>query len=235
VKGPALRLLIFLVALLLLLAFVIPAMRDAQASTRAGAQASASAPARASRIVLPEVPPLYRLMVEREAADVWGINPPTARIAAQIHQESGWDPKAASKYAQGMAQFTPATAAWIAQQFPRELGDFDPWNPAHSVRAMVFYDRWLLQRVSGASECDRWAFALSGYNGGLGWVKRDQRRASAKGADSARWFGHVDAHSARAGWALKENRGYVRNILLRWEPAYLSAGWSGSLVCEVSP
>jgi membrane-bound lytic murein transglycosylase MltF len=174
-------------------------------------------------------------MVEREAAAVWGINAPTARIAAQIHQESAWNPKAASKYANGLAQFTPPTAKWIAEKFPEQLGDFDPWDPAQAVRAMVIYDNWLLERVPDTSECDRWAFALSGYNGGLGWVNRDRRRASAFGADGARWFGHVDAHSARAGWAIKENRGYVTNILLRWEPAYVAAGWSGTPACEPLP
>ena len=185
----------------------------------------------ARKVTLPDVPPLYRLMVERETAEVWGVFAPTARIAAQIHQESTWNPNAASKYAHGMAQFTPDTAAWIATKFPKQLGDFDPLNPAHAVRAMVIYDHWLLQRVPATSPCDQWAFALSAYNGGLGWISRDRERASAKGADPARWFGHVDAHSARAGWAIKENRGYVRNILLRWEPAYIAAGWSGSAAC----
>jgi membrane-bound lytic murein transglycosylase MltF len=186
----------------------------------------------AAAVSLPEVPPLYRLMVEREAADLWGIQAPTARIAAQIHQESLWDPEAQSRYADGMAQFTPATAEWIAKLFPNELGDFDPMDPAQAVRAMVIYDHWLLQQVpSAATECDKWAFALSSYNGGLGWLKRDRKRASEKGSDSARWFGHVEAHSARAKWAIKENRHYVRVILTHWEPAYIAAGWSGKKVC----
>ena len=181
---------------------------------------------------LPNVPPLYRLMVEREAAELWGVHAPTARIAAQIHQESLWRPTAASRYAHGMAQFTPATAEWIAAKFPERLGGFDPWDPAQAVRAMVVYDHWLHARVlPAASECDRWAFTLSAYNGGLGWISRDKNRASASGADPARWFGHVETHSARAGWALRENRSYVRRILLQLEPAYIAAGWSGVAVC----
>lgn len=197
--------------------------------------ASASAAA-APATVLPDVPPLYRLMVEREVAEVWGLNAPVARIAAQITQESSWNPRAASQYAMGMAQFTPPTAAWIAQRFPDQLGDFDPWNPQHAIRAMVIYDHWLLTRVGGAaSECDRWAFTLSAYNGGLGWVKRDKQRASASGADPSIWFGHVDAHSARAGWAIRENRRYVERILLRLEPAYVQAGWSGVIACGGVP
>lgn len=184
---------------------------------------------------LPEVPPLYRLMVEREAAQVWGLHAPTARIAAQIHAESLWNPKAASKYAHGMAQFTPPTAEWIAQRFPEKLAGFDPWDPAQAVRALVTYDHWLTQRNPGATECDTWAFGLSAYNGGEGWLRRDQHLASAAGDDAAVWFGHVEKHTARAGWARRENRGYVERILLRLEPAYHAAGWSGAPVCTGAP
>ncbi len=186
-------------------------------------------------IRLPDVPPLYRMMVEREAADVWGIQAPTARIAAQIHAESLWNPTAASKYAHGMAQFTPPTAAWIAQKFPEKLAGFDPWDPAQAVRAMVIYDHWLTQRNPGATDCDTWAFGLSAYNGGEGWLRRDQRLTRAAGADAAVWFGQVAEHSGRAGWAIRENRGYVSRILLVLEPAYAVAGWSGTPVCEAEP
>lgn len=183
---------------------------------------------------IPDVPPLYRLMVERETADVWGIQAPTARIAAQIHAESLWNPKAASKYAHGMAQFTPPTAEWIAKKFPAQLAGFDPWDPAQAVRAMVIYDHWLTRRNPGASECDTWAFGLSAYNGGEGWLSRDRRLATTAGNDADVWFGSVEHHTARAAWAKRENRGYVARILLRLEPAYVAAGWSGVPVCEAS-
>lgn len=195
----------------------------------AGANASES-----RKTAIPEVPPLYRLMVEREAADVWGIHAPTARIAAQIHAESLWRPRAASKYAHGMAQFTPATAQWIADKFPDKLRGFDPWDPAQAVRAMVIYDHWLTGRNPGATECDTWAFGLSAYNGGEGWLRRDRRLAEAAGNDASVWFGNVEQHTARAGWARRENRTYVSRILLSLEPAYHAAGWSGAPVCGVS-
>lgn len=196
---------------------------------------ASSGAAESAAVRIPDVPPLYRLMVEREAADVWGIQAPAARIAAQIHAESLWNPKAASKYAHGMAQFTPPTAEWIAKKFPAQLAGFDPWDPAQAVRAMVIYDHWLTRRNPGATQCDTWAFGLSAYNGGEGWLRRDQRRAQAAGADAAVWFGQVAEHSARAGWAIRENRGYVSRILLQLEPAYSAAGWSGSPVCEGEP
>ena len=186
----------------------------------------------ADAVRIPATSTLYRLKLESAVAAGFGNLDPAARIAAQVHQESRWNPGAQSRFAQGMAQFTPATAAWIPEVCP-ELGPSDPWDANWSMRAAVCYDHWLYRRVGvAASECDRWAFALSAYNGGLSWVQRDQRRAAAAGDDPARWFGQVEEHSGRAGWAIRENRSYVQRILLRIEPAYLAAGWPGQAVCE---
>jgi membrane-bound lytic murein transglycosylase MltF len=129
-----------------------------------------------------------------------------------------------------MAQFTPETATWLQSVCP-EIGAADPWDPNWSVRAAVCYDQWLYARVSGASECDRWAFTLSSYNGGLGWLHRDKTRASASGADSARWFSNVELYSARSAAARAENRTYVREILRVLEPVYIAAGWPGVCAC----
>ena len=184
----------------------------------------------ADGIRIPESSALYRLKLERVTVAQFGLDPPVARLAAQIHQESHWQPDAESPYAQGLAQFTPPTAEWLPNVCPG-VGPPDPWDTDWSLRAIACYDRWLYDRVTAASECDRWAFTLSAYNGGIGWIRRDRNRASAGGADPARWFGHTDAHSARAGWAFRENRAYVSRILKRIEPAYLAAGWPGSAAC----
>lgn len=180
---------------------------------------------------IPESSAIYRAKVERAAAEYFGLEAPAARIAAQLHAESLWRPNVSSRYADGLAQFTPSTAAWLPSVCP-ELGAFDPWDAGQAIRGAACYDAWLFRRVRGATECDRWAFALSAYNGGLGWVQRDKDRASATGADPLRWFGHVDAHSSRAAWAIHENRDYVDRILLRLEPLYISAGWPGVVVCS---
>jgi membrane-bound lytic murein transglycosylase MltF len=190
-----------------------------------------AAPAPADPVSIPATSVLYRLKLEHEVAAHFGDLRPAARIAAQVHQESRWNPAAASRFAQGLTQFTPATAQWIPSVCPN-LGPPDVWDPNWSMRAAVCYDRWLYRRVSDtASECDRWAMTLSGYNGGLGWVQRDRRRAAFAGADASAWFDQVELHSARAGWAMRENRGYVRRILHTVEPAYLAAGWPGEPVC----
>lgn len=208
------------------------AVSAAEPAARAGAAARPAVDAAAvARIRIPSASVGYRLQVERAAAEEFGLSASPARLAAQIHQESAWRPTAQSAYALGLAQFTPATAKWLPEVCPHLWG-FDPWNAAQSIRAAACYDRWLYNQVTAASECDRWAFTLSAYNGGLGWVRRDRARASASGADPARWFGHVDAHSARAGWAIRENRDYVRRILLLLEPAYIRAGWDGVLACQ---
>lgn len=190
-------------------------------------------PARAAEpVAVPPQAAMYRLWVEQVVTEEWGVDGSSARLAAQLHQESLWRPKAHSRAgAVGIAQFMPSTAEWIAQRFPEQLGEFDPWDPRQGIRAAAIYDRFLYDRVTGASACDRWAFTLSAYNGGLGWISRDKNRASASGADPARWFGHVESHSARAGWAFRENRTYVQRILLRLEPAYIAAGWPGEAVC----
>lgn len=188
-------------------------------------------PAHAAGVTVPESSALYRHALQREASATFGLDAPVARFAAQLHQESGWRPDARSPYAQGLAQFTPATAEWIAEAYPA-LRPADPWDPLWSIRAQVTYMGHLWQGVTGAAtECDRWAFALSAYNGGPGWVARDRRLASAKGADASRWWSHTELHSKRAAWAFKENRGYPRRILLLLEPAYIAAGWPGSAVC----
>mgnify|MGYP003176903942 FL=1 len=169
----------------------------------------------------------YRDDVIRNARLEWGLSAPVADFAAQLHQESGWRPDAISPVgAQGLAQFMPATADWISQLMPG-LNSREPFNPAWAIRALVSYDRWLWQRVSAASDCERMAMTLSGYNGGLGWVQRDRRLASQKGLDSTRWFGHVatvNAGRSTASW--RENRHYPQRILFTLAPRYLS--WGGA-------
>ena len=186
--------------------------------------------ARAPSIAIPQASARYRLALEREAAARFGLDAPVARLAGQIHLESAWRPNAESAYAQGLSQFTPDTAAWLPGVCP-DIGPPDTWDANWSLRAIACYDHYLYANVSGATECDRWAFTLSSYNGGLGWLNRDRTRASATGADPARWFGNVALSSARASWARAENRAYVRRILLELEPVYIDAGWSGVAVC----
>lgn len=174
----------------------------------------------------------YQRDLTREARAVFGLQAPVPVMAAQIHQESSWRPDARSPYAQGIAQFVPATAEWVAQRYP-QLGDANVWDPRWSIRAMVQYNRFLHDRyaVPAATECDRWAFLLSAYNGGQGWLQRDRAQCRETQwrcvpCEADRWFSHValTPDPRRADWAVQENRGYPQRILLTLQPRYRAWG-----------
>jgi soluble lytic murein transglycosylase-like protein len=172
---------------------------------------------------IPRAAVQYRHALTSSARLVWGLNAPVATFAGQVHQESAWRADARSPYADGLAQFTPATAEWIGDVYP-DLAARQPFNPAWALRALVRYDRFLWTRNPAATECDRMAFALASYNGGEGWLRREQARAAAKGADRLRWFAHVERHCIRADWACRENRDYPRKILLKHQLVYTAWG-----------
>lgn len=181
---------------------------------------------------VPRAAEQYRRDLVRVAQHGFGLNAPVATLAAQIHQESGWRPGVTSPAgAQGLAQFMPGTARWMADMYPASLGQAQPFNPGWSMRAMVAYNKWHLVRVQGHTVCDQWAFALYAYNGGLGWVQRDKRLAVASGADPLSWDAVEPFNAGRSAANIRENRHYSRAILLRWEPMYVRAGW-GRGVCD---
>ena len=196
---------------------------------------SAHAADRAAKVRVPDVSPLYRLQIEHDAARFFGLRAEPARMAAQIHQESGWNPRAQSPYAMGLTQFTPSTAKWLPDVCP-EVGPPDVWNPRWSISAQHCYMAWLFHRADPIrakpmTTCDRWAFALRAYNGGEGWLRRE-REASARGGANPNAWREVEGFRSRARWAHKENTEYPQRILLRIEPAYLAAGWPGGPACS---
>lgn len=174
-----------------------------------------------------------------EAHETLGLNAPVSVLGAQIMQESACKPDARSHVgASGLTQFMPATARWMAELYPRELGPADPLNPKWAISAQVRYMRDILRRNPASSECDSWAFALSGYNGGEGWLRRDQAVCSKLPlCDRGRWFGHVadTPDLRRSPAARRENRGYPHRILLTLAPAYDAAGWGRSVACPLTP
>ena len=170
----------------------------------------------------------------RNARAIFGLDAPVSLFAAQIHQESRWKVNAKSHVgAQGLAQFMPTTADWIANAYPKTLGNNEPYNPSWALRALVQYDYWIYQRINQtASDCDRWGFTLSAYNGGLGWVNRDRQRAKREYQDSAHYWGVVEnINGGRTSLNFKENRDYPIRIIYRWQPVYIAENW-GSGVCD---
>lgn len=94
---------------------------------------------------------------------------PAPVIAAQIQQESGWDPHASSSAgAQGLSQFMPGTwSTW---------GHGSPSDPAAALSAQARYDCSLAKQVSGWKQSGQvhgnvTELALGAYNAGAGAVR----------------------------------------------------------------
>ncbi|MBZ9612156.1 transglycosylase SLT domain-containing protein [Rheinheimera maricola] len=175
---------------------------------------------------VPEAAKAHQRTLTRTAHAYWGLDAPVATFAAQIHQESRWHVGARSPVgAEGLAQFMPATSEWFASINPRDLTVAQPYNPAWAMRAQVMYNAWLYKRITAADGCNRLAFTLSAYNGGLGWVQRDQALASASGADGLVYTSVEPFNAGRSPASITENRHYVNVILKRWQPMYVKAGW----------
>lgn len=168
----------------------------------------------------------YRSELVRASRYYWGLNAPVATFAAQIHAESRWRSNAVSPVgARGIAQFMPATADWISGIYAH-LRANEPENPAWGIRALVTYDAHLWKQIRASDDFQRMAKTLAAYNGGLGWVFRDEKLAASKGLNPLVWFGSVETCNAgRHAAAKRENTQYPRKILLEYQPLYEGAGW----------
>lgn len=163
----------------------------------------------------------HRLTLLREAKRAWGNQAPVATFAAQVHQESRWRAQARSPVgAVGLAQFMPTTATWIGGLYP-SLGERAPMNPTWALRALVTYDKWLADRIKADTECERMAFALSAYNGGLGWVYKRQQRSDRPGLCMG---ATCTINPGVSPASQRENEDYPRVILTRYEPLYQAWG-----------
>ncbi|WP_432073132.1 NlpC/P60 family protein [Streptomyces wuyuanensis] len=109
------------------------------------------------------VPALYQPLVQKWGNLCPAINP--ALLAAQLYQESGWNPKAQSHAAaQGIAQFIPGT--WAAHGVDGDGdGDRDVWDPADAIPSAASYDCKLAGYVKKAPG-DPTDNMLAAYNAG---------------------------------------------------------------------
>ncbi|MEU9333765.1 bifunctional lytic transglycosylase/C40 family peptidase [Streptomyces sp. NPDC048290] len=84
------------------------------------------------------VPAVYQALVQRWGTLCPAINP--ALLAAQLYQESGFNPTAqSSAQAQGIAQFIPGT--WAAHGIDGDGdGDRDVWDPKDAIPSAATYD-----------------------------------------------------------------------------------------------
>lgn len=109
------------------------------------------------------VPTAYQALVQ-----TWGnlcpaINP--ALLAAQLYQESGWDPEIVSHAdARGIAQFIPGT--WAAHGIDGDGdGDRDIWDPKDAIPSAASYDCELAKYVKDVPG-DTTNNMLAAYNAG---------------------------------------------------------------------
>ncbi|QIJ66602.1 transglycosylase SLT domain-containing protein [Streptomyces sp. JB150] len=109
------------------------------------------------------VPAAYRPLVEKWGNLCSAINP--ALLAAQLYQESGFNPNAKSPAAaQGIAQFIPGT--WASHGIDGDGdGDRDVWDPNDAIPSAAKYDCTLAKYVKDVPG-DPTANMLAAYNAG---------------------------------------------------------------------
>jgi len=107
-------------------------------------------------------------------------------IAAQMYQESHFDPEAVSYAgAEGLMQIMPATAD--------ELGVEDLNDPKSNITAGVKYMKILRDQFEQELPLeDKTWFTLASYNAGFTRVQNARALADKMGLDSDRWFGNVE-------------------------------------------
>jgi membrane-bound lytic murein transglycosylase F len=118
--------------------------------------------------------PLVRKYAEQHAFD-WRL------VAAQIYQESHFDPQRKSWVgALGLFQIMPATA--------KGLGIHDPTDPEQSIRGGLRYMQQLSDHYKDVPDpIERYRFALAAYNSGFGHVDDARRLAQAEKKDPTHW------------------------------------------------
>ncbi|MBZ4014809.1 peptidase P60 [Streptomyces purpurogeneiscleroticus] len=109
------------------------------------------------------VPAAYQPLVQKWGTLCPAINP--ALLAAQLYQESGWNPKAQSPAAaQGLAQFIPGTWATHGVDGDND-GDKDVWDPVDAIASAASYDCELAKYVKNVPG-DATHNMLAAYNAG---------------------------------------------------------------------
>ncbi len=121
--------------------------------------------------------PSYRAIIEA-AAELNNFD--WRMVAAQIYQESHFDPAARSHAgAFGLMQLTIQTA--------RSLGVTDILDPRQNIQAGVLYLKMLYDFFSAAPDSDRLSIALAAYNVGQGHLRDARDLARQFNLDPNRW------------------------------------------------
>lgn len=176
----------------------------------------------------------YFGIVQNAIDEAWPDMPYPSFIAAQIEQESLWNPRAELKtsreYGFGFGQFT-ITSRFnafneVKAMHPklRNWAYEDRFNPDMQALAVVVKDRanFRLCHPLMATDYESLACTAASYNGGYGGFTSDRRLCSnTEGCNPRYWFGHVEKTSlkSREKWngygksAFEINREYPVNVL----------------------
>lgn len=192
--------------------------------------ASSSAPAVTPRSYdarIPQEAQKYRRQIIKAWQYYFGLDETPATSFAQIHQESRFKATAQSPVgAEGLAQFMPSTAQWIAALLPPDVRENCPSksgcpeDPAWAINALSNFDHRLFVVYKIASDDERWGFMLAAYNAGQGSVDRE-RKNCAHPCDALKWFNNVENICTRRKEACQESKGYATIILRKWKPMYV--------------
>ena len=117
------------------------------------------------------VPAAYEPWIAAAATACPGLSAPV--LAAQLNQESGFNPNATSAAgAQGIAQFMPGTWQTWKVDADRD-GQASVWEPADAITGQGHMMCALLKKATASGyPGDPIALALAGYNAGWGAVQR---------------------------------------------------------------
>ncbi|WP_125264876.1 NlpC/P60 family protein [Streptomyces alboflavus] len=118
-----------------------------------------------------KVPKAYRKWVLKAGRMCEGVSAPL--IAAQIEQESGWNPRATSPVgAQGISQFMPGTwRTWGMDADGR--GGANVFSPPDAIMTQARYDCFILKKVKSYKvKGDLTRLMLAGYNAGPDAVRQ---------------------------------------------------------------
>lgn len=156
------------------------------------------------------------LPVAVAAAQKYGLDP--VMFAAQIEQESGWNPAAKSKAgASGIAQFMPATA--------KEMG-VNPLDPAAALEASARYMAQLKQKF-GSEDLARQA-----YNGGMGTVQKVLAGKAKLPKETAQYNNLI---AQRAGKLQQEVASIAPGTTVAQRPAVPAAGVAAPMQAAGEP
>ena len=126
------------------------------------------------KLMAKQIPAKYRAFIEAAAERCDGVSAPL--LAAQIAQESAWNPTAQSPVgAQGLAQFMPGTWTSWGKDYDGD-GTASPLQPADAIGSqadyMCYLHSWVADLLdAGALEGDPLKLTLAAYNAGPGTVE----------------------------------------------------------------